>query len=136
MEIILPQRDALHDHMLTHLSGIDDLRATYLAGDFKEAERLAVEFADDLRLMQDLGWGSPPAGNTVTLTAPPEQLRRLFTRLRDGVEGQRRNEERDEADVENEHRDAQERAKHVTEACEHVLSVVGPGPVDAEWEVD
>jgi hypothetical protein len=35
-------------------------------------------------VLDDLGWGSGPGG-AVELTAPPDVLRRVFSRLRDAV---------------------------------------------------
>src|SRR5260221_11961891 len=127
-DITVEERDALHEQVLTDLSGIDDLRMAYQAEDFEKAERLGIEFGDELRLMQDLGWGYAPAGKAITLTMPPEQLHRLFSRLRSAAEDMRADEEREEAEVENEARAFQERARRVTPAWQNGLYALDRNP--------
>jgi hypothetical protein len=126
-EITGEERDALYDQILSHLSSLDDLRMALEAEDYDRAERLGVEFGDDFRLLEDLGWG-PPTSCTVQLTMSPEQLHRVFTRLHSDAEGLRQDEEREKAEIENETRDQRQRATRITEACNRVLSAVGRIP--------
>jgi hypothetical protein len=56
------------------------------AEDYARAERVAQEFADDLRLiLDDLGWGTL-GGESLELTTPPDILRRVCTRLQNRAE--------------------------------------------------
>lgn len=113
----------LREQILTDLSGIDDLWMACQAGDFERAERLAAEFSDELRLMQDLGWDSAPPEKDIKLTMPVEDLLRLFTRLRLAVEEMRADEEHEEAEAESAARAFQERTRRISEVCERVLCV-------------
>jgi len=125
-EITGKEGDALREVILTHIGGIDDLRVACEAEDFGQAERLGVEFGDELRLMEDLRWTGVPSDTAVLeLTMPPKQLRRVFTRLRSVVATLRADEEREEAAAVEEARGLRERAQRVAEACDRVL-----GPVD------
>ena len=112
-DLSVEERDALHEHIAECLLGVGELRSAIQDEDFETAERLGTSFGDDLRLIEDLGWGCPPAGEAVKLTMPPEQLHRVFTRLRSEVE------DRSGAD---------KRSRLITEACERVLGVVGRTP--------
>jgi hypothetical protein len=112
-DLFVEERDAIHEHIGECLLAVGELRSSLLGEDFETAERLGTSFGDDLRLMEDLGWGCPPVGEAVKLTMPPEQLHRVFTRLRSEVE------DRSQADA---------RSKLITEACERVLGVVGRRP--------
>lgn len=121
-ELTADEGDALREVVLTHISGIDDLRMACEAEDFEMAERLGIEFGDELRLMEDLRWsGGLPETAVISLTMPPEQLRRLFVRLRSVIATLRADEEREEAEVRQEARTFRERAQRVTEACDRVL---------------
>jgi hypothetical protein len=125
-EITGEEGNALRAVILTHISGIDDLRMACEAGDFAQAQRLGVEFGDELRLMEDLGWTSTVSDTAVlTLTMPPKQLRRVFTRLRSALTTLHTAEEREGAEAVEEARRFRERAQRVAEACDRVL-----GPVD------
>src|SRR5215475_10649500 len=86
-------RDALYEQIVDRLSGIGDVWLAAAAGDFTTADRLGREYTDDLRLvLDDLGWGHGP-GRTIELTAPPDVLQRVASRLQDSAAGQRRSEE-------------------------------------------
>ena len=121
-EITADEGDALREVVLTHISGIDDLRMACEAEEFERAERLGIEFGDELRLMEDLRWGGVlPKTAVISLTMPPAQLRRLFVRLRSVIATLRADEEREEAETREEGRIFRERAQRVTEACDRVL---------------
>ncbi len=72
--------------VLDHLSGIADLSLAVERGDFATAERLGIEFGEDLRLMEDLGWDSEPRKDA-DLTMAPEDLAEVLTRLKGDAEG-------------------------------------------------
>ena len=50
-------------------------------GDAETARRLAREFAEDFRLLDDIGWG-PDERSAVPLTIPPGELTAIMNRLR------------------------------------------------------
>lgn len=113
------QRDALYDLILDRLSGLGDLWLLIEHEDYDTADRLGREFSDDLRLiLDDLGWGG--ATTPVTLTLPPSDLRRIFSRLREHAVSGRRVQE---AELSEERR-LLERADLVTTACDRVLTAV------------
>jgi hypothetical protein len=135
--ITAEERGALYEQVLSGLSGVDDLRAAFVAEEFDRAERLGIEFGDELRLMEDLGWGDAPVGKAVTLTMPREQLHRVLTRLRRDAEALRADEEREQAEAENETREHRLRATRVAQVCERVLGTVdkaSPCPLDPPRE--
>jgi len=80
------QREVFYELVLDHLSGIADLSLAVERGDFATAERLGIEFGEDLRLMQDLGWDSEPRKDA-DLTMAPEDLAEVLTRLKADAEG-------------------------------------------------
>jgi hypothetical protein len=126
-DITAVERNAFREQILARITGIDDVREAYQAGDFERAAQLGIEFADSLRLMEDLGWGDQTPSQPVTLTMPPEQLHRVLTLLQADAERMRACEEQEEAEVRSETEVFRERAQRVTEACQRVLSAVGPG---------
>ena len=123
-EISAEERDALYDRMLVDLNGIDDLRMAFQAENFERAARLSTEFGDKLRLMEDLGWGYPSSTDPIKLTMPPEQLHRVFARLRSESTSLRREEEQEEAEIEEEAREHRDRAARITQSCDRVLKMV------------
>ncbi len=51
------QRDGLYELVRNHLGAIGDLwLALEQSGDYASAERLGSEFAEDLRLLAEIGW--------------------------------------------------------------------------------
>ena len=78
------QRDALYELVRDHLGGLNDVWvAMEQDKDFATAERLGLEFGEDLRLLADLGWAESNDQETVELTMPPEDLIDLLKRLRE-----------------------------------------------------
>jgi hypothetical protein len=96
--ITAPQRNALYDLILDRLSGIGDIEMAIRAKSYEDAERIGREYADDLRLLDDLGIGDGN-GHSVELTAPPEVLRRTLPRLRERATGHMSGLEREMAEV-------------------------------------
>lgn len=126
IEITGEEGNALREMILTHISGIDDLRMVCEAENFAQAERLGIEFGDQLRLMEDLHWtGVLPDTAIVQLTMPPKELRRVFTRLRSVVATLRAAEEREQAELMDEARRYRERTQRVADACDRVLTAIG-----------
>lgn len=80
------QREVFYELVLDHLSGIADLSLAVEQGDLATAERLGIEFGEDLRLMEDLGWDKAPRKDA-DLTMPPEDLVEVLTRLKGDAEG-------------------------------------------------
>jgi hypothetical protein len=73
LTITAEQRDALYDHILDRLSGIEDVCTAAKKGDFNTADRLGQEFSDIFQLvLNDLRWGEG-AGGPVELTTPPRR---------------------------------------------------------------
>lgn len=125
-ELTGAQSNALREMILTHISGIDDLRMACEAEDFAQAERLGIEFGDQLRLMEDLHWsGGLTDAAAVKLTMPTDQLQRVFTHLRSVVTTLSAAEEREQAELMDEAHRFRERAQRVAEACDRVLTAIG-----------
>jgi hypothetical protein len=80
------QRDAVHELLVEHLGGLGDVRIAVDRGDLDTARRLAREFAEDFRLLDDLGWG-PDERAEIVLTIPPAELAAIFERLRADARG-------------------------------------------------
>jgi hypothetical protein len=75
------QRDAIYEVVMNRLSGIEDVWMALEQPDFATAKRLGRLFAEDLRLLEDLGWSDRIDGETVELTLPLVELTRMITRL-------------------------------------------------------
>lgn len=75
------KRDAVHELLVEHLGGLGDVRIAIDRGDFDTARRLAREFAEDFRLLDDIGWGRDER-IVVPLTIPPGELTAIVNRLR------------------------------------------------------
>jgi hypothetical protein len=116
------QRQVFYELVLDHLSGIGDLRIAVENEDFATAERLGIEFGEDLRLMEDLGWDKA-FRDDVDLTMPPEDLAEVLTRLRADAEGglsesehERESRETDEA--------ARDRYQLALDTCKGLLLLI------------
>ena len=76
------QRDGLYELVRNHLGGIGDLwLALEQNRDFATAERLGLEFGEDFRLLENLGWGEDDGSEGVELTMPAHDLMELLQRL-------------------------------------------------------
>ncbi len=88
IRITKDQRDALYEQVRNHLAAVGDLwLALETNKDYATAERLAIEFSEDLRLMADLGWDPKDQRERVALTMPPHDLMEVVRRLRDEAQG-------------------------------------------------
>jgi hypothetical protein len=86
-------------------------------------------YADDFRLFEDIGWDRDDPRDSIRLTMPPTDLRRVLMRLQAEAEGvltASAEEEREEKEVRNEIREESVAAR---EACRDLLDVL-----DAELE--
>jgi hypothetical protein len=82
------ERDALYDQVRNHLAALGDVFvAMECQKDYATAERLGIEFGEDFRLLQDLGWPEDDDRDRVELTMPYEDLTELMRRLREEAEG-------------------------------------------------
>jgi dihydrodipicolinate synthase/N-acetylneuraminate lyase len=81
LTITREQRDAIYEAVMNHLSGIADVWMAVEQRDFANAKRLGALFAEDLRLLEDLGWSDRIDHEAVELTLPSDELTRTLTRL-------------------------------------------------------
>ena len=119
------QRDALYELVRNHLGGLGDVWIAMEAkGDYATAERLALEFSEDFRLLADLGWDREDSREAVELTMPPEDLMEALKRIRGEAEGWLGGLESDREQREEEEKvDARFRLAHST--CEELLARLG-----------
>jgi hypothetical protein len=75
------QRDAIYAAVTNHLSGIGDVWLAMEQETFAEAKRLGRVFAEDLRLLEDLGWGETTDRDTLAITMPVGELAHAIARL-------------------------------------------------------
>jgi hypothetical protein len=76
------QRDGLYELVRHHLYSIDDLWIAFgRSRDYATAERLALEFGEDFRLLADIGWAADDDRKSFELTMPPLDLTELLRRL-------------------------------------------------------
>lgn len=113
------QREVLYRLVLDHLSGIDDLQLALDQRDFATAERLGIEFGEDLRLMEDLGWDKK-LRDDVDLTMAPEDLAEILKRLLADAEGALRESEHETKEMEEGDRVYQ----YALDTCKGVLSLL------------
>lgn len=103
--ITTEQRRGLYELTRNHLGGLNDIWvAMEHDSDFATAERLGLEFAEDVRLLQDIGWHPSDNREAVELTMPVHDLMEVLKRLNDEAERvlresptERRSREEDEA---------------------------------------
>ena len=99
------KRDGIYELIRNHLGAIGDVWiALEQSEDYAAAERLAREFGEDFRLLEDLGWRPREDRDAFELTMAPydliEVLRRLHGEAREvlsGSEAERRSQEEDAA---------------------------------------
>jgi hypothetical protein len=117
------EREALYEELYVGLTGIDAVWLAASSGDVEKAQELARRYCDDLRLLaEDLDWGEG-AGESLELTAPPEVLHRVFTRLHEAAQAQRREIARERSEVE----EREEQAQRLLATCERVLGAMSGG---------
>jgi hypothetical protein len=78
------QRGGLYELVRNHLGSIEDFWvALERTKDFAEAERLGLEFAEDFRLLRDIGWSEHDVREAYVLTMPAQELGDLLKRLKE-----------------------------------------------------
>lgn len=87
LTITREQRDAIYEVVIDHLSGIEDVWIAVNQRDFATAKRLGRLFAEDLRLLDDLGWNEHIDHEAVELHLPASELTRTIARLHEDVAG-------------------------------------------------
>jgi hypothetical protein len=81
------QRDGLYELVRNHLGSIEDFWvALERAKDFAVAERMGLEFAEDFRLLRDIGC-EYDVREAYVLTMPPQELGDLLKRLKGEAAG-------------------------------------------------
>lgn len=67
------QRDALRGQVCNHLGALTDVLIALEHDNFAAAERLGRQFAEDFRLLEDIGW-QPDIDRPACLTMSSERL--------------------------------------------------------------
>ncbi|MGH2947558.1 MAG: hypothetical protein ACRDPC_15115 [Solirubrobacteraceae bacterium] len=81
------QRDAIYVMVINHLTAIGDVWTCVDRREYAAAKRMGREFAEDLRLLDELGWAETIDRETVALTLPAEELTRTLARLHNDASG-------------------------------------------------
>jgi len=120
------QRDGLYELVRNHLGAVGDIWiALEETEDFATAERLGIEFGEDFRLLEDIGWSAEDDRHSFDLTMPAHDLMELLQRLhgeaeRVLLESITERESREEDAVTN------ERFQLGYDACEELLADLDP----------
>ena len=75
------QRDAIYELVIARLTAIGDVWLSIKRREFADAKEMGREFAEDLRLLEDLGWAETIDRDSVSLTQPPHELASALARL-------------------------------------------------------
>jgi hypothetical protein len=116
-----PQRQAFRLMLLQNLSGIADVWLAFTDGRTATAAQLGRQFGQDLRLMDDLGWGVE--ADDVDLTMAPAELAEVLQRLRADAEGGLR-EGSHERQVRAADEETRARYRFVMDTCQGLLLVI------------
>jgi hypothetical protein len=81
------QRAPIYEQLRRHIATIDDVRV-FADTDPEEAGRLAFQYADDFRLLEDLGWDREEPPQSIRLTMQSVDLRHALMQLQAEAEGQ------------------------------------------------
>jgi hypothetical protein len=117
LTITKEQRDVIYDHILSRISGIGDIWLAVGAKNYEDAQRLGREYGDDLRLMDDLGWGEGAYGS-IELTTAPDVLRRALSRVHDSATSHTASKEDELLEL----REMEESNRVAVEVCRAVLA--------------
>jgi hypothetical protein len=117
------ERDALHGLMLHRLFILGEQPLELARVEGVSVEQLGVEFGEDLRLMEDLGWTFDSHRETVPLTMPPESLAKTARRLRRDAR-RAPSEKRHEREPRETDEERWERFQRAVDACEEVLDLL------------
>jgi hypothetical protein len=120
------QRDGLYELVRNHLGSIEDFWvALERTEDFATAERLGLEFAEDFRLLDDIGWRPEEGRETFELSMPSHDLLELLRRLH-GEAAALLAESDAEAQASREDAETSRRFQCGYETCEGVLAELDP----------
>ena len=123
IRITKDQRAALYEQVRNHLGAVGDLwLALETNEDYATAERLAIEFSEDFRLMADLDWDPEDERERVALTMAPHDLMEVLRRLRDEAQGALADAEQRRAQEEDGRR--AEGFQSARQACEVILDAL------------
>jgi hypothetical protein len=122
------QRDGLYELIRNHLGSIEDFWvALERTKDFAKAEQLGLEFAEDLRLLRDIGWGEEDEREMFDLTMPTHDFMELLKRLHEEA-GQVFIESGIETRTSREDAETDRRFQLGYETCEKVLAELDSQP--------
>jgi hypothetical protein len=124
-----PYRDALYTELLTALSAVrdlDDLSGSKRLEDIDECDRIGRRLSEVFRLIQDggLGWGYPAGEDSVELTLPPDELRRIVTEQRRLLVVHQEANRAEREQTESEWRQAEEARAACTAVLEQIREVI------------
>ncbi len=120
------QRDGIYELVRNHLGAIGDIWIAFEQDkEFVLAERLGLEFGEDFRLLQDIGWEPNDSRERFELTMPMHDLMELLQRLH-GEAAQVLIESGDEAQASREDAETKRRFQLGHGACEKVLADLDP----------
>lgn len=120
------QRAGIYELVCNHLYSIDDLwTALGRSRDYATAERLGLEFGEDFRLLQDIGWAADDNRESFELTMPPHDLTELLNRLRGEAEHVLAGSPSEREAAEDDAR-TNERFRTGRDACEALLASLDP----------
>lgn len=116
------QRSGIYELLRNHIGSVGDLwDALEREEDYAKAEQLGLEFAEDLRLLVEIGWAKNDPRTEFELTMQPYDLIELLMRLHGeaalvlgGAEGSRE-------DIE-----TNRRFQRGYDACEEMLAALDP----------
>jgi hypothetical protein len=116
------QRDGLYELVRNHIGSVGDLfDALEREKDFAKAEQLGLEFAEDFRLLQDLGWAEDDGREGVELTMSPHDLMEVLQRLH-GEAGMVLGDTEESA----EDAETKRRFRQGYDTCKRVLAAIDP----------
>lgn len=119
------RRNALYELVLDHLSGIGDFWIAIEEKDFAKAERLGIEFGEDFRLLDDIGWEPDHGRATIALSMPPHDLMELLRRLHGEAESVLEGSACARL-LQEEEKSATQRYQRAKTACEELLKQLDP----------
>ena len=119
------QRDGLYELVRNHLGAISDIWIALEENeDFAVAERLGLEFSEDLRLLADIGWQPREERDVFELTMPALDLMEVLKRLHEEAAAVL-TESPGERDSREEDAETEARFQLGLDACEEALVGLG-----------
>ncbi|HET6571554.1 MAG TPA: hypothetical protein VFG58_08710 [Solirubrobacterales bacterium] len=116
------QRDGLYELVRNHLGSVGDLYdALERDKDFAKAARLGLEFSEDFKLLEDIGWGEDEGRDSFELTTPAHDLMEVLERLHGEAGIVLSGEQESAEDVETDRR-----FQRGYDVCEKVLAELDP----------